>query len=251
MPKQPQTTPPSAAVPTLLECAELSDEKANELEEQHVHAVYNNIASHFSHTRYKAWPKVAEFASKIPKGSLVADIGCGNGKNLGLTNDSVYIGCDVSENLIDICGDRGFECMVCNNQVLPYLPNSFDFVLSIAVIHHFSTDDRRTRAIQELLRIVRTGGRVLIYAWAIEQKKKYPGQDNLIPWNMQKCHITNPDQLQEPAESDDRHVIYRRYYHLFKEGELEGLCESIEGCKIVESYFDHENWVVILEKLGS
>lgn len=30
-------------------------------EEQHVHSVYNEIASHFSMTRYKPWPVIKEF----------------------------------------------------------------------------------------------------------------------------------------------------------------------------------------------
>ena len=35
--------------------------KANEFENQHVHQVYEEIAHHFSSTRYKAWPVVEEF----------------------------------------------------------------------------------------------------------------------------------------------------------------------------------------------
>jgi hypothetical protein len=33
-------------------------------------------------TRYKAWPRVAEFVASQRKGSLICDSGCGNGKNL-------------------------------------------------------------------------------------------------------------------------------------------------------------------------
>lgn len=33
-----------------------------------------------SHTRYKPWPKVEEFLSKLEACSLVADAGCGNGE---------------------------------------------------------------------------------------------------------------------------------------------------------------------------
>lgn len=47
----------------------------NELESKFVHDVYREIAPHFSDTRHKPWPKVAEFLSRLPRGSLVADIG--------------------------------------------------------------------------------------------------------------------------------------------------------------------------------
>lgn len=48
---------------------------ANELESKFVQDVYREIAPHFSDTRYKPWPKVAEFLTRLPRGSLVADIG--------------------------------------------------------------------------------------------------------------------------------------------------------------------------------
>ena len=47
----------------------------NELESKFVHDVYRDIAPHFSDTRHKPWPKVADFLTRLPHGSLVADIG--------------------------------------------------------------------------------------------------------------------------------------------------------------------------------
>ena len=43
---------------------------------------------------------------------------------------------------------------------LPYKDDSFDAVLSIAVIHHIATTERRVRALRELARVLRVGGRV-------------------------------------------------------------------------------------------
>lgn len=51
--------------------------------------MYEEIASHFSDTRHTAWPCIAEFIKSLPAGSLLADIGCGNGKYLGL-NKHIY-----------------------------------------------------------------------------------------------------------------------------------------------------------------
>lgn len=42
------------------------------------------------------------------------------------------------------------------------------------------------------------------------------------------------------AESDNSR-LYRRYYHIFREGELEGLCGSIKDGDIVNSYYDQGN----------
>ena len=49
-------------------------------EEEYVRKVYDSIALQWHGTRYKPWPKVAKFIERQPKGSLFADIGCGNGK---------------------------------------------------------------------------------------------------------------------------------------------------------------------------
>ncbi|EDM02600.1 similar to CG17807-PA (predicted) [Rattus norvegicus] len=79
--RQRKATPPS-----LLE----SSKEALELEQKHVHHVYDEIASHFSSTRHSPWPRIVEFLKALPSGSIVADIGCGNGKYLGI-NKELYM----------------------------------------------------------------------------------------------------------------------------------------------------------------
>ena len=105
--------PPSSDVPK-------SEGEAEKLEKLHVHEVYEKIAPHFSGTRHSPWPRIAEFLREQPVGSLVADVGCGNGKYLGL-NDSIFkTGSDRSFNLAAICRERGFSVIVCDILSLPY-----------------------------------------------------------------------------------------------------------------------------------
>ncbi|KAG8452824.1 hypothetical protein GDO86_004566 [Hymenochirus boettgeri] len=81
--------------------------------------------------------------------------------------------------------------MVCDGLRLPYRTGCFDAVLSIGVIHHFSTKERRIRAIQEMTRILNVGGQIMIYVWAMEQKKrKFKKQDILVPWNLEPISHT-------------------------------------------------------------
>lgn len=56
---------------------------ASQLEQIYVHDVYDKIATHFSDTRNKLWTNVTEFVDSFPYGSILMDIGCGNGKYLG------------------------------------------------------------------------------------------------------------------------------------------------------------------------
>ncbi|KAG8072411.1 hypothetical protein GUJ93_ZPchr0006g45893 [Zizania palustris] len=143
-----------------------------DIEKKYVHRVYDAIAPHFSSTRFAKWPKVAGFLNSLRPGSLILDAGCGNGKYLGFSLDCFFIGCDISPPLIEICVERGHEVLVADAVNLPYRDNFGDAAISIAVLHHLSTVARRRKAIEELIRVVRKGGLVLITVWAVEQEDK-------------------------------------------------------------------------------
>ncbi|XP_067944033.1 alkylated DNA repair protein alkB homolog 8-like [Watersipora subatra] len=287
--------------------AGLTAEAALRLEELHVHKVYDSIASHFSGTRHSQWPKVAEFLSSLPSGSLLADIGCGNGKYLRNTPNLLHfkIGFERSRDLSEICQSMGYPIVQADCLATPLLDECMDACLCIAVIHHLSTQERRKAAIAELLRIVRPGGRCLIYVWAMEQRKaaisssylkpqstgntgvnppeylstvdgdcqlpvhrnrtEFASADMLVPWNLKskpdnksevesenKVSESNINHQQAPANHANvepaNSTLFHRYYHIFKEGELEALCTNVEKCRILESYYDQGNWCVILTK---
>ncbi|KAK9073005.1 hypothetical protein SSX86_007327 [Deinandra increscens subsp. villosa] len=141
-----------------------------EIEKKYVHRVYDAIAPHFSATRFAKWPKVSTFLNNLQPGSIVLDAGCGNGKYLGLNPNCFFIGCDISAPLIQICSDRGHEVLVADAVNLPYRSGYGDAAISIAVLHHLSTEHRRKKAIDELVRVVKKGGHVLITVWAVEQE---------------------------------------------------------------------------------
>lgn len=143
-----------------------------DIEKKYVHCVYDAIAPHFSSTRFAKWPKVAGFLNSLRPGSVVLDAGCGNGKYLGFNAECFYVGCDISPPLIEICAGRGHEVFVGDAVNLPYRENVGDAAISIAVLHHLSTEDRRRKAIEELIRVVKRGGLVLITVWAVEQEDK-------------------------------------------------------------------------------
>lgn len=161
--------------------------EAADYEETHVHGVYEAIASHFSATRHKPWPFVSSFLARQPPGSVGLDVGCGNGKNMGVNRDVLMFGCDRSAALIALA--RNMWCTgssstqqkddhhvqqggpppppaavlpradatVADSLALPFRDGCADFVICIAVIHHMSTRERRIEAIRQLLRCIRRG----------------------------------------------------------------------------------------------
>ncbi|XP_015988647.2 probable tRNA methyltransferase 9B isoform X3 [Rousettus aegyptiacus] len=164
------------------------DHEAAQLEKQHVHDVYESTAPYFSDLQSKAWPRVRQFLQEQKPGSLIADIGCGTGKYLKVNSQVYTLGCDYCGPLVEIAQSRGCEVMVCDNLNLPFRDQGFDAIISIGVIHHFSTKQRRIRAIKEMARVLVPGGQLMIYVWAMEQKNRhFEKQDVLVPWNRALC----------------------------------------------------------------
>ncbi|XP_014821314.1 PREDICTED: probable tRNA methyltransferase 9-like protein [Calidris pugnax] len=198
------------------------EKDANQLERDHVHSVYEKIAPCFNDTRYKAWPKVQQFISEQEPGSLIADIGCGNGKYLHINSQVYKLGCDYCFPLVESARNEGHEVMVCHSLCLPYRSECFDAVLSIAVIHHFSTEERRMRAIKEMARILRVGGQIMIYVWAMEQKRRrFEKQDVFVPWNPSPPSCSSG----EPCSRG----VQKSILHKDKELALNQPCQKLDG----------------------
>jgi len=205
------------------------------IENIHVKQVYNKIANEFDNTRYRPWSCVENFLDNIPKNSKIGDIGCGNGKNMLYRSDCINLGCDFSQNLVNICQKKSLNVIYGNILSIPFDDESFDYTLCIAVLHHLSSKEMRKKSIEELLRITKSNGKILILVWAFEQekdsKRKFINQGNLIDWKDKKGN-----------------VLGKRYYYVFKKNELESLIP--DNVSIEKSFYEKSNWGVILKKRG-
>lgn len=176
------------------------------LERAYVHDVYENCEETVGPIR----PRVAQFLAGLDPGSVVCDVGSGNGRYLNSCNPLIYtIGVDRCYRLTKIARGKGGEVAVCDNLELPFRDESFDAVLSLAVVHHFATTERRVGAIRELARILRIGGRVVISVWALEQRhKRFESQDVLVPWQTPKNRNANTS---DDEDDDDFLPPYHAY----------------------------------------
>ncbi|KAL8925918.1 MAG: hypothetical protein Q9208_003231 [Pyrenodesmia sp. 3 TL-2023] len=168
----------------------------------------------------------------------------------------------LSENLVKIANQhQPHVSVVADNLLLPHPSASFDFAISIAVVHHLSTRARRVQAVAAMLETLRRttgvekgrqsgggdmGGKALIYVWALEQKSSRRGwnegdeQDVMVPWVMKSKSL--------PGGSMEAKT-FNRYYHLYRQGELqEDVVEA--GGSIVESGYEKDNWWAIAVRSG-
>jgi tRNA (uracil-5-)-methyltransferase TRM9 len=171
------------------------------------------------------------------------------------------------------------DVVVADNLSLPHPPHSFDFAISIAVVHHLSTPARRVEAVKCILELLRPAGKALIYVWALEQKSSRRGwdeggeQDVMVPWVLttkkekvpkkrkqkkrgEEGMAPNDGEGEKEGEAQSEEKLetadvkpegdktFLRYYHLYRKGELE---EDIEkaGGKVLESGYEKDNWWAI------
>ncbi|KAL0470789.1 tRNA methyltransferase [Neurospora intermedia] len=99
----PVTAVPSSDTPSV---AVDPEAEAEAYERANVHNVYEAIAPHFSATRYKPWPAVAQFLHAQQPGYVGLDVGCGNGKYLGVNKNVFMVGSDRSANLVAHANER-------------------------------------------------------------------------------------------------------------------------------------------------
>ena len=191
---------------------------------------YSKNYNLFSDTRFCLWDVVKNFSKNFKSDSKVLDAGCGNGKNIKYFNDTCNIvGIDNCIDFVNICNDRGYNVIYSDIRNLPFENNSFDFIISIAVIHHFDKEDDRLKSINELIRVLKPGGKLLFTVWAFEsdeysKKKNFKVGHNIIKFNKSK-----------------------KYYYIYNRVNFEEFCNYTKGVNTDISW-DRGNWNCIMTK---
>lgn len=209
------------------------------LESKHVLDVYNQIAESFNRTRQSVWQDVRTFLDLLPSKCQVFEAGCGNGKNMLYRKDLDIKGIDNCNHFVAMCKKKGLSvspgCVTC----IPYVDNSFDATICIAVIHHLETLERRILAIKELIRVTKCGGKVLLSLWTNVENSicstqnfviSLENSNYLVPWNTREGNV------------------YYRYYHLFNEDEIKKIIEEIKDEAHVSYSLNYGNFFLTLIK---
>ena len=185
-------------------------------------------------------------------------------------------------------------------------------MLCIAVLHHISSAARRLRMLEELVRVLKPGGRALVTVWATQQEdptkfdkwspielgasdeasagsdssascctscpsklsswaadRQHTSTDYFVPWHLPfhraegaleaaKAQAAARDAgaataLQRPVHLDTvkKAVVFSRFYHVFEDRELDSLAEQLSDAQVSDSFYDKDNWCIVLTKLCS
>jgi SAM-dependent methyltransferase len=99
----------------------------------------------------------------LQAGERVLDFGCGRGLLSSLFDPDSYLGIDIVPGLVTYAQGRhaSHAYAVMNGTTLALRDGQFDAVLIFGVLHHL-TDDQALTALQEIRRVLKPGGRLLV-----------------------------------------------------------------------------------------
>lgn len=225
---------------------------------------YDLISKKFSQTRKHFWRGLDFLKDYTHPGDKVFDFGCGNGRLLELIGDIKnieYFGADVSQKLIDIAKElyiatnADFSKISPIQDTLPFADDFFNVSYSIAVFHHFPSKEYREQMAQELYRVTKKDGHVIITVWYLWQRKYIK---NIVRTWINKVYIAliRMSRIRSAGSrcdngvknidwndcmisfTDNSGVKFERFHHAFTKRELKKLFErvgfEIEKCEVVD-----------------
>jgi SAM-dependent methyltransferase len=167
--------------------------------EQRQHALYAAVAHEYD----DVFPRhVAEhyidkrtglIKDLLPLGGLVLDVGCGTGQLGSAIASEGYdvFGVDLSASMVARARERGLAGTFAGvTTALPFADNSFDLALTVATLHHLETPERVATTVQEMARVIKRGGFVVLWDhnpanpyWPILMKRvpQDSGDERLVP----------------------------------------------------------------------
>jgi len=215
---------------------------------------YESIAAEFDETRKKGiWPELLNLTNDVKDGDKVLDAGCGNGRLLEAFSGKKikYLGVDQSENLIKLARQKysNFEFAVADILDLGKINElDFDYVYSIAVLHHLPDQELRLNALRQLRNKIKDDGRIIISVWNLWANKK----NKKLIWKYFFLKLIGKNKMDFgdilfhwKNEAED--VSKKRYYHAFTKWELTRLVKKA-GLKIEKLYKDQYNYYLVLKK---
>ena len=186
--------------------------------------VFNQIApSWYNFRHWSIFRKELEsLAQRWQQGRLL-NIGCAHGPDfLPFRQDFELYGVDFSTEMLKFARrystkfNFSVSLSVADVRHLPYPDETFSRAISVATYHHIKGKEERLKSLQELRRVLKSGGEAFITVWNRWQPRFWFRRKEItVPWRMK-----------------DK-TLYR-YYYLFSYHELEKLAKKA-GFEVLKS----------------
>lgn len=203
---------------------------------QKVIETYSEIADEFDQTRQNPWLEFLHFMEYVDTNSKVLDLACGNGRLYDLLKEKKvdYLGIDNNAKLLEKAKKNFPEATFQIGDMVDLdLPdNTYDAILCIAAFHHIPGRKLRQKSADEMHRILKKNGVVILTAWNLFQWKYIKNFFKSIGSTIIHLGFKNAwnDLWIKWGKSG-----HNRYYHAFLPNEFKKYFKK--GWKIEEFYF--------------
>ncbi len=181
--------------------------------------IWNQIAPEWD--EYKKIPAEHTINFLKKTSGNVLDLGSGSGRHLvKIKSGKMYL-VDFSEEMLKLAEKRAktekinAEFKQANLWEIPYEDNLFDYAICISALHCVEGEKKREKAVKELYRVLKKGGKAEIGVWNMSSKrfKNIKGKEKLVGWTDKG----------------------KRYYYLYDGDEIHNLFKKI-GFKIISTH---------------
>lgn len=174
--------------------------------------VFNRIApSWYNYRHWTIFRHELETLAKEWRSGTLLNLGCGHGADsLPFSHSFDLYGVDFSGEMLKLARKYAEKfnfqpnLAVADLCSLPFIDDSFDYVISVAAFHHLEAKNQLT-ALHELKRVLKPGGKAFITVWNRWQPRFWFSRKEVsVPWKIKGKTLS-------------------RYYYLFSKTELTGL----------------------------
>lgn len=204
---------------------------------------YNSIANEFSDTRQYSWNEFNYFKPYLFENAEIVDLGCGNGRLIKFLDHFFlglkyrYVGIDNSAGLLRHATIQFPKKIFLSGDQLniPLSEKQVDLIFNIAAFHHIPSGNLRLKALDEMKRVLKPQGILILTVWNLWQWKYW--RTNLFGWLRSLCSLGDyaPNDLFIPWKNSQGEIKSKRYYHNFLPAELDQVVKKA-GFTIVENF---------------
>ncbi len=204
---------------------------------------YQTFSESFSATRQRLQSGVLQVIKMLPNNANILDLGCGNG-NLALELaqqgfQGKYTGLDFSEDLVKIAQDQNIPNSSFSTGDLTssdwdqgFPPNSFEFILSFATMHHLPGENARLSYLKKVNALLKPKGQFIHSNWQFLNSESL--KERIQPWDrigLSHTDIDQGDYLMDWRRGGEG----LRYVHQYSSEELHRLADR-SGFQIIQEF---------------
>lgn len=203
--------------------------------------VYDAIADQFHSTRGYLWGDLEPLAAYAKSGDTILDLGCGNGRLIQLFEkhdlDVTYIGQDQSEALISHAKDRfsAGQFLIGSMTQIDLPDKTVDAVYAIASFHHLPDDETRNACLQEIARVLKPGGMLVMSNWNL--RNDYV--EAKIAEGKYEVDAKDETHVRIPWRTGDQRVHGWRHYYYIAPSKMRDMLKPL-GFSIKKEYYTSE-----------